>query len=347
MGLPVAFVAMPAREARPRRVARIDRDYRDARQLRLVTQEGAKLEERPVRQPGALPSPNSFLAPGSQPFQVFDCDTGPECLGFGNDRFGDSVVHRLLVTRLFAGEFLEPAFGGPGSPSLEGPASFQVSFPVPFHVGTGEAFARRIGGEVDDAEVHPEELGDGRQVRFGNVNRDVQEPLAVAVNKVGLSLGEGELLPLVFTHDKGDDLPAGRADLYGNSVDALVAVVLPVRVGHGGKGAEGRLPGPVPFVGFADLSDDPDSHVGGDAVFSPQVFVNELLQPELVGGLLPERDFGDGIAGGIEPPHRIAESVGLFSRREQTQLHGDVHGCSIGDETTNINLGRAAIPPSR
>ena len=68
--------------------------------------------------------------------------------------------------------------------------------------------------------------------------------------------------------------------------------------------------------------------LSGQTELFPDVVVNELLEPNLVGRPFPEGNLRDGVTGGVEPLHRLPERGGLFGRGleldRQRQIHGSI-----------------------
>ncbi|GIV22052.1 MAG: hypothetical protein KatS3mg023_3803 [Armatimonadota bacterium] len=73
------------------------------------------------------------------------------------------------------------------------------------------------------------------------------------------------------------------------------------------------------------LADDVDGHLSRQAKPFPDVVVDEFLEPDLVGRLLPEGDFGNSVTRRVEPLHRLQKGGGLLGRRLKLDHQRQVH----------------------
>src|SRR5262245_6463864 len=148
---------MSARGACPRGFARVDRHDRDARHPGLVLHERAQLKERPSRMPGALPLPNR--GPLANPLEVFQGDSAIGAFGTRHDGLADDVVLMSSEPGFPARKLLEAFLGSPSSLTLESSPAPVVSLPDLLDRFARIGLAVAVRREVDDAEVHSQEVG--------------------------------------------------------------------------------------------------------------------------------------------------------------------------------------------
>src|SRR5262249_5837205 len=152
-----------------------------------------------------------------------------------------------------------------------------------------------------------------------------KKPLAVlALEEITLAMFSVESFGLVLAHDDRDDGPPFKRQ-QGNTVNSLEGhQALVIR--DAGVFLEARAYGFVSFVGFADLGDAADGHLGRDSEVIAQSVVVELLKFDLVGRLEAESFAGEPIGGGVEGPHRGGELSGLIPVWQKLCLQDQLHG---------------------
>jgi hypothetical protein len=269
LALPVGLVAMTARRTRPRRVPGIDCHDFDADQTGLVFDEVPELVKRPSRYAGSLLLVKPL--PVADALEVFQGDPAS-----GVFSLGDELLAQDMVDITPESSFL-PVLTGLGPPYILGPLAlpfacsgglvepvspFGVSFSDGIDCGPTVLLAVAVREDIIDPEIDTDEIGSRDRRSFGDIDRHQQEPLAVLPqDQIALSFGPAESLGLILPHEKRDyDPPLERAD--ADPVRPPEANVLAHAIRDGGMLAE---PGPdrlVSLVGFTDLSDTPDGHVG-------------------------------------------------------------------------------------
>src|SRR5262249_16579748 len=134
-----------------------------------------------------------------------------------------------------------------------------------------------INGQIDDAEIHSDEIGRSCRRDIRSLNRHKQKPLAVlAPDQIALAVFSVESLGLVLAHDDRNDDPAFEGQ-QGNTVNSLERHQ-PLVIRDTGVFLESGAYGFVPAVGFADLGDATDGHLGRDSEVITQLAVVELLK---------------------------------------------------------------------
>src|SRR5690606_32247019 len=210
----IAFVDVPAGGAGARGIARVNRDNRHTNELSLVLDKGAKLKERPAMQRGSLGATNRY--PLADAAQVFEGN--PACGVFRGSH--DALANRVVGVRgkaaLFARQFLEAAARRLRALALQLGAQATVAVA---HVIHGAAAVDRpvaVGGDVDDTQVHTQELVYVLHRRLVQLADLRQIELAAPVNQVRLALHKGQQGKLALPRDKWDGLPPfDRPDAYG------------------------------------------------------------------------------------------------------------------------------------
>jgi len=180
----------------------------------------------------------------------------------------------------------------------------EVALPDPFHLLASEDRSVGSGGEVDDPEVHAEPSFGFDGHGFWSVNSYHQNPLAIPMDQVGLSLGPAEkcLVPYFDENIQSSiDRPNGNMVILPRKnslvIDYGFLVELP-------------LASSIEFIGVADDAYCPDDKLTGETRKCLAAFlVSHLVKSypiELLGGKcllgepiasLPE-DFG-GLPQGL------------------------------------------------
>ena len=204
LGFPVLFVHAAAFRTRPGRVPGIDDKECDAFHPGFVGQKGAELIERPIVQPVSLAFSGRNPVPDAG--EIFDGDSGSSAFGLGNKVLGNGVIHPCLKTGLFPGEFDQSPLAGLRLFLLKAFSSFLIPETFVFYRSSGEDFPLGVGGDVDDAEIHPENLFRKLRLLLRNVADKIDEPfLAVlAVDKIDFPFSETEIFPLMLSAHEGD-----------------------------------------------------------------------------------------------------------------------------------------------
>lgn len=284
--------------------------------------------ERPIVLDATLSLLNSY--PFADALQVFESDAASGAFGLRDQPLTDGVVDVAGEPLLLPPALLEESLGRLGAFGLEPRPKLRVTFAQAIQVPAGESLAVRVGGDVDDAEVNPEPVARRVGGWFGYVHDHGEVESAVAVDEVSLPADAIQPESLIPAEDDGDKLPPlERQD--GHAVKPLPGKY-PLIVNDGPMRTEDRLLGTVPLIGFRGLADGADGHLGRESKPLPDVAVNELLEPDLVSRPLAEGDLGNGVAGGVEPLHRLQERGGLLGRRLEFNRQRQIHGYIIAQK---------------
>ena len=321
LGGTIGLGDMPTSGTCARSIPRIDKNHQDTGKNSLVLDEGAKLMERPGMMDTTLSLANRD--PVTDSLEFFKSDTAPGAFGLRDQSFADRMVDVRGKTEFLALTFLQEPLGGLGSLGLQPLPEFSVTFPQAVDLTAGIAVAIGVGSDIDNAEINAEPVPGVIGRRFRHIHHHGKVKCAVTVDEIGLAANAFQPGSLVLTKDDGDNLPTlERQDGYPvkplPGQDALV-------IDDGTMGLESGLLGFVPLVRFGDLADSADSQLGRQIEPLSDVVVNDLLEPDLVGGAFPEGDFSDSIASHVEPLHRLQKSGDLFRGwlefNHQRQIH--------------------------
>ncbi len=299
----VALLAVPAPRASAAGVAGVHGNEWHADQLRLVSQEGAELSERPIAEPTSLRLPNCYSPPDTRQFLDGDPSLLCECLG--NDLLRDTVIGVPLEARLPLRYLAKAATCRAAVPPLVGLAGPGASLPHLLNGLAAEGGAIVGGGNLNDAQVHADEVLHFQRRGLGQVHGGEQVELALAPHKVALALDAVEALGLILAIDEANDLPAGECgEAYPiQPLEAQVALV----VGDCPIGAEHGADGLVPSEALDGLADGPYRELGGE----PELLPNGSVR-ETVNAGLGEHSGGEALGGSeghrrVESPHRIKQ----------------------------------------
>src|SRR5215467_11306459 len=252
----------------PARVSRVYRLHFHSSQRSLVFYIASQLRKCPLTHAISLLLPEP--GPVSDAFEVFDGYPSTGVCSFGNDLLCNRVVGIRFKAPLSTGEGFQFTFGvqRPFSAALL-PCHFSLKRSFHFSIMLSRLFdiislmrlAVTINGEIDDAEIHSDEIGRGRRRDVRNLNGHKQKPLAVlTLYQIALAMFSIESFGLVIAHDDRNDCPAFESK-QGNTVNSLEGhQALVIR--DAGVFPEARAYGFVAAVGFADLGDATDGHLG-------------------------------------------------------------------------------------
>lgn len=217
--------------------------------------------ERPTMLDATLSLSSRY--PFADALEVFQGDAATGAFGLRDQPLADDVVYITGEPLLLPPALLEKPFGRLGAFGLKPRPELRITLSQAVQVPAGVGLAVRVGGDVDDAEVHTKPVfwAFGRRLRHVHHHGQIEVP--VAVDEVNLPPDALQPRCLVSAKHDGDDLAAPQRQ-DGHSVQALPGENALI-VDDGSARAEGRLLGPVPLVGFRDLADDADGHLRWNA----------------------------------------------------------------------------------
>lgn len=205
LALPIGACAMTAFRTRLAGVPRVHRDHGDTGSPRLVTDERSELRERPARKPiSCLSAPNGN--PVADTLEILQRDAASGALGLGDDCLRDPVVLMAAKSGFLLGDPFQFLLRPFGSLLLESLSLEVVLAPDIFDRLAAVLGPVAISGDIGDAQVNSEEIGDRHWGCVRNVHGDDEEPLAVLPqHEIGLPPGQRHAFTLVTSQDEGHD----------------------------------------------------------------------------------------------------------------------------------------------
>jgi hypothetical protein len=270
------------------RVIGSDGSNRDAARRRLIGHELAKLSKGPPVQTVALcPSGLNLLA---NVRQIFDRHRKAGAFG-GRKSLLAEAVGVLSKARLLSAEFLHTPLGGFAATPLQTGAT-KGEFPTgTLDVGARIGAPLRVGRDVDDAEIHAEDILD-----------------AYLGGARALAADDGNL------HSASERRDAHR--VVGNEADDAIIIGLGGEVAESNETAVGLL---------RRVGDAPNSSLSRKSELFPQLVVDKFLQGLLARRARLETALRNRVAGGIAAFARIAERLRLLCRRRQLDVRNEFH----------------------
>lgn len=338
----IGFVDTAAGGTGPTSVARVYVDHGHACQPGLVLDKAAELVEAPVSQSCPLAAPGRN--PRANTPEVFEGDATRGAFSRLHDGLRDAVVRVPLKAGLLALNLTELAPCRPGALPLEVAPAVGEDAAVLLDFGSRVDVAVRVGGDVDDAEVHAEELLGLGQGRLFHLADDVEVEAAAVVDEVHLTLAVGQEAPLVVTTDERNELPTlegpeGHGVLGLETEDTVV-------VGDGAERAEGALGLAVEFVGIGHLGDAADHHLSAEGEFGLERTVDELLERELVEGAGLPGSITCVVAGSVGPLHRLPKERDLLGTGLELEIDRQLHRLIVQHSSVERKYARKEASPS-
>ena len=265
----IGLLAMATLKTSPGRVSRIDRDQYNAGQCSLVRQKQPKLRECPTAMPRSLRSAKPVFCASSDAGEFFNGYSSPSAVSFGNDPFGDAMIH-VGTKPTFA-----PAMATDGPVNRPDPLPFSLPRPAGtaktttmfcpagadlIDLGIVVVLPVRVGGNVGNSKIDAHETVDGALFNVGKIDAHKKIEPTVTVNQVRFTTVELEKLSLLLATNKRDCLATvNRPNTHGRGVDlprqdAGVITDCPV-------GSERPLALPVQLIGVGDLGIAPDDYL--------------------------------------------------------------------------------------
>ena len=334
----VGLVDRPARGTSAAGVARIHQNHGYPSQPSLVIYERTELIETPVSKSCSL------TAAGRNPItnttQVFEGDTARGAFSRLHDGFGDAVVRVFLKPGLLTSDPLELACRGTSVLALEIAPAVGVDAAVEFDLSARIDVAIGVSGDVYDAKVHSQEVGNLACRWFLDFADHVEVEAPAVVDQVNLALAVWEKAPLIVAADERHDLtPAQRPEGHGiGRLETDNAVI----VGDGPGWAEGSLCLAVEFVGIGDFGDAADDHLSRQLKPSFQVEVDKFLECKLVERPSIPGDSARVVSGGVGSFQRPQKEGGLVYRRLELEVDRQLHTPIIA----HSSVERKGGPPS-
>jgi len=320
--LPVCLLRVTALTARLAGKSRVNPQQRNASAGALVSQKGTQLCERPTVQlcPLALLSPD----PRSNASEFFNGDH-PIC-AFGERDYAsrNCVIGVGCETRLLATALLQEPASRLRSYALELFAKCAVAMANLVQFCAAIFVSIRISRYFSDTKVDPQNVHGLDLFVFGNVHCDVQKPLSLAENQVGLAARIGKQSTLLLTAHKGHlGATAKRPDTNRrrNQIQRQNARV----VGDAAVLAEDALNLLVQLVGVHNLCVEQTHDLSGQRKLIANLPIVGLVEREAAKFLRVPSKLGQAVRRAVDRLQRGAQSVCLFGRWQQFNLDSQFH----------------------
>lgn len=319
---PVSFVDTTASGTGARSIARVNRGNWHARALCFVLDKVAQLSECPRVENRSLAAPSSY--PLADMRQFFQRNAASGVFGGFNDSLTQDVVNVGCEAVFLAGKQFQPAFGRLSLSGLQLSAQAVVTVTNALDRLALVDVAVAINSNVGNAKVNTKEAVRVKLWRFFNVAALKQVELALAIDKIALTMQTFKQLGLVFTADKRHLLAPYHCPDRDNALGKLVGDKSVVER-ESSQWLECPFGAPIQLVGVGNFGKDAHSNVSAKVESFPNVSVAELMQGEL-----PERSFlpsafANVVAGGISSLKCALQGCVLFLRRLELDLSNQLH----------------------
>ena len=276
----------------------------------------------------AIPLPPAKLHAVADTRQVFDGDAAPGAFGLSNDAFADAMIgvfpesslplmlsgHRPTdVLRSFA-TTLSSRHG-----LAELKSAFCISNPTRIKPGRRSAVAVAVTDDVGNAHIDADEIRCRGLGSIGQVHSHEQEPLTVLTkHEVALPFSETETVGLIAPHDERDKDSAIESE-ETHAVQALEAHD-PLVEGHGSVLPKSWEFGFVALIGFTNLGNAANGHLGRKAEAVPEFSIVKFLESDLVGEPASKRFASKPGRGLVESSNGRLELTCLVDAGEKLNL---------------------------
>lgn len=317
----VGFIHTGAGRTGPGRIARVNQQNRDAGSFGFVADQLSQLVERPVAVPASLRATNRSLADTAQ---IFESDCPASVLRLLDKPLADRVIGMLLKTCLLPGQLLEFASGRPGLFLLESATAMLKNAPISLNVCPAEIPAIRIGGEIDNPQIHPENSLHLHRPGCFYVTGNEQIKLPFDVTQVTLPALTPQHFQLPRPGREADPLTT----VYRPDRDFLPFQMVRKNAAVKGNRSMGLEPAPgfaVHLVSICHFGDATHNDLRRQLKQAPCVSVGQFVQSELAKGFVVPRLITDVVADSIRPFKRFAQCIRLFRRRKEFDLRSQFH----------------------
>jgi len=313
------------------RVRRIDGNHGNSSQQRLVFDELALLMERPAMQSCSLSATGRY--PVTDALEVFQGDAAPGALRLVHECLADLVVDVSPETSLSTGNLSEFSLGSLGALLLEVSVTVGVSPSYLFNGVSRVGAAIGVCGEVHDPEIDTQEVSRVCLGTLSHLARDGEKPLAhLCTDEIDFSDTRFEHLTLPLAAferhlDAAVERPDGDVGFAPRQNSRIVGLC-PMATELAGLGSSSH------GMGGGNLGDAPHGRLSPEPEEGTYFAVDGLLDGDLVED--SERDglLGDPGARLVAPLQSRLEEGLLLLRREEANLHDEVHGVSLRQDET-------------
>jgi len=330
LAAPVGFVDTAAHITSAGCIARVNSGHDDTELRGFVFQLQFEIGESPVGNSSALPMTDLCLNALTDTTELFDSNAALSVVRLSDDLLTDDVVDVVLESGLFAFNLTQFTLGRLRAFVLQVGTTMCECAANLIDLCAAEVVAIRSCGNLDDAHVNTNEVGNVGLIRLFNKAGRGQVKLIVNKAQVGLSDLALHQFKLVFTRLKGQLQPAiNRPDRNLFLADLpRQDVVVKLDCAKRQKGAFDLL---VDLVGLRNLGFAPDNYAGVESRERfARIVVCDLVQRELSEYFRFPCALRQPVATGISKFNRLFERLSLFIRNNQLDLGRELH---IGNYT--------------
>lgn len=338
----IAFFAVTTFGTGTARISGVDAYDRDTEQLRLVLDEPAQLREAPSAHPGSLAFPEPCSRTNALEF--FQGNSTLRVFGQLHDAFADAVINVSLEPGFLISRSSHGATCVLPRPSLElmrhsfseRPAPTGMALPSILDVFSAKLFSIACSGQIDDSQIHSNEVADFNRRVLWKIDRTQQIKLAIPVYQVALTLEPVESLPLIFTHDKRDQLATIQCQ-QTHAVESLERHQ-PLVISHSTVRLEHRAAFLVSRETFCRLADGPHGHLARQSKLLPEFVVTAGVDAGDAEHAIIKTSLGSVRCSRIERFHRSQKQLSLVGVRQQSDLQCEFHCESFGQNPSLVKM---------
>ena len=333
--LAVGLSDVAARRTGSACVARIDLFEGDAGKPALI---GDLLLEV-VECPGMQDAPLAFASrdAGADALQILKSNSSSGAFSRGANLFGNLVVDVAGEAMFPPAQAEQNTLGAARAFSLETLALPPAPRADARNLrGVAINPAIRVGGYVDQTKVNAKPAQGFFLAGLRHVNRNVEEPLAMAENQIRLAFGELEQVSLALAACERQALDSAVNRPNTNRRCRELKIKDAAVVGDATVLSEFALNSLVQFVGVGHLGVESDNHLSRQGELPPNLPIEQPVHRELPEFLSGPGQFREPIAGSVDRLHRLSQRHRLLLSRQELDLDSQRHGVSLSQTFENV-----------
>jgi hypothetical protein len=303
-------------------ISRIDLDQWNTCHRALVSQKASKLSEAPIMQP--CPFPLSGPDPRSNAGQFLYGNSTVRAFCGLDDAFGNCVIYVAGKIRLSPAALPQKTLGGFRSFALQLAAKGSIAIANLVQVGTGIIRSIRVVGDLHDAHIHTQTVNSFDLPVLWDFDSYIQEPLSFSKDQVELSARIRKQRALFLTTNKrylGSTSESPDAYRRSNQAQRQDAGI----IGNAAVFSENTLNFSVELVSIRDLGVEQADNLSGQWKLVSNLTVKGFVQREAAKLLHVPSQLRQAIGRAVHSFQCIAQSLRLFWRRQQFNLHSQFH----------------------